>query len=61
MTSQLTVNKIAGLTSGSGAHTVNIETGGSNRIVVTNTAITIPGATTLTGAVTASDTLAAQW
>ena len=43
MTSQLTVNKIAGLTSGSGAHTVNIETGGSNRVIVSNTAITLPG------------------
>ena len=70
MTSQLTVNKIAGLTSGSGAHTVNIETGGSNRLTVSNTTVTIPGAAAVTGAatvggalgvtgaLTASDTLA---
>ena len=44
MTSQLTVNKIAGLTSGSGAHTVNIETGGSNRLTISNTGIVIPNA-----------------
>ena len=52
MTSQLTVNKIAGLTSGSGAHTVNIETGGSNRLTVSNTTVTIPGAAAVTGAAT---------
>jgi len=52
MSSQLNIKKIAGLTSGVGSDTLTLETGGADRVTVTNTAITLAGATTISNTAT---------